>query len=130
MRKKIVELDGERMEIAPLTFSQMEDHLTRMELITGGNAVLSAADLKKPQLLEKLKTNSRVFVAIGLNNAHVSGWSGDQPVYGNGFVPWTPERVHREIDMPLFNLLRDEIMSFSGLKLVTEGEAEAASGSS
>jgi hypothetical protein len=124
MRKRTVELDGAAFVVSPLTIAQTEDHLQTLDALTSGlDGIPADVPLDK---LEKIKAASRKFVAVGLNNAHVVEWRGDAPVYEEGFVPWTAERVRAEVDLVMLGALRDAIMELSGMK-VREGEAAAVS---
>jgi hypothetical protein len=47
---------------------------------------------------------------------------------GAGADPtWSPERIAKEMDIPLFNWLYMQILEMSGLKPASAGEARAAS---
>jgi hypothetical protein len=118
MRKKEVNLDGQSYTISPLSLSQVTTFLEKQRdalAIKDGKKV-GDADPKK------LEAVWREFLCFGLNNAGKDA---------NDFIVWTTERILDELDLKFFELLRDELLDFSGLSPAEQGtspgEAKAAS---
>jgi hypothetical protein len=119
-RTKTIELDGAKFIIAALTLSQVEeflaDHRDALGLDDKGNARPGATPDEK-----KLKQLWRKFICVGLNNAAQ-----------NGEKPREPKTLADELDLVSFEMLRNELLKFSGLKALdeekkTERAAAAAS---
>jgi len=88
VRTKKVELDGASFTIAPLSVFQVEEFIPKQrELLT-----------KKD--IAGMRDCWRELICIGLNNA-----GGD----------FKKEDIDKELDLVMFNLLRDEILKFSSL---------------
>jgi len=90
-----VEMDGVKIQCAPLTCGPTEEFLDKQE------EALKEPDMEKRQ--ELLRGLTYKFVADGLSAA--------------GEEAWTAERVRAELDKVLVGKLRDKIMVESGLEL-------------
>lgn len=103
MRTKEVVIDDAQYRIGALTIAQVEEFLAEQQ-----------AALQNTATAEAMAHSWRKFVAQGLTNA----------LNGNSSIaPWTEERVLTDLDLPSFEKLRTEILTFSGLRLITP-EAE------
>jgi hypothetical protein len=92
-RTKKVELDGASFTIAPLTVSQVEDFVqSQRDLLTKNDA-------------PGMRDTWRDLICMGLNNAGAE---------------YTKAALDDTLDLVLFNLLRDEILKFSGLRTEVE----------
>lgn len=112
-RTKIIELDGAKFVIAPLTLAQVEAFLEKQR------KALEAENR------DELRDIWRDVICAGLNNA-------ERSIDPTVFNRWTPEVLINEIDLVTFQLLREEMLTFSGLKSEpeekkTESAAAAAS---
>jgi hypothetical protein len=112
-RTKVVEMDGVKVTIAPMTLEQIEEYIAPLEELEG-----------------KTTAKVRVFnlVCNGLNNAMLDE-NGNMPPDAK---PWTHEMLRHRIDMLLYEKLQREILEFSGFKLEDKdvelpGESNAAS---
>lgn len=110
VRIKKFEMDGVVLPYAPLTLEQVEAYVAPLENIdaAGGAGKIRSYDL----------------ICNGLNNA----LPADAPEADK----WTPTRVRAELDLPLFDKLRNEILLLSGFaiqlddKVAVPGESSAA----
>jgi hypothetical protein len=116
MRKKVLEYDGQKYTISPLTLSQVDEFI----------AAIPASAEATPEAISKrnkeLQTRAHQVVAWGLDNALEKSAKLEES------ERWTPARVYDEIDLQTFTELQTEILVFSGLgrKQLEEGEAKAA----
>jgi hypothetical protein len=111
MRRKLLEKDGLKMWVSPLTIEQVEDHLKELNVILEDET--ADRSLKLRGLWQR-------FVLRGLNNAQ----------NGDGEQPWTEDRITKELDLLLFAELRAQIITLSGLQVeptAAPGEAPATS---
>jgi|SRR5271157_6076861 len=118
MRKRSVEMDGEKLTISPLTLKEVEEHLRERDEIVGG---LEEGQPIPKDVLEKLNILWRKFISFGLNNAQ-----RDESFVVVG-TEWNEQLVFERIDLKMLDKLRTELLVFSGLRKEEPGETTAAS---
>jgi hypothetical protein len=111
-RTKVVELDGAKFTIAPLTLRQVEEFLEKQRAALGMDPTSKVFTIEHAAKADQGKLTDlwREFICMGLNNAMLSE-TGER---------WKPDRLIDQIDLVTFQRLRNELMEFSGLKSEVE----------